>query len=302
VSNDRHYYRDGEEQLWRIEPGAPPYPYSRDDGWQRLRLWGMGIASEDVTGDGYPEVYLTSQGDNKLQTLQEGPATPHYGDIALRRGVTAHIPFTGGETLASTAWHPAFEDVNNDGRTDLFVSKGNVDAQLDYAMKDPSNLFIGRADGTFAEGALEAGIVGFDRGRGVALVDLNLDGLLDLVQVVRRENVQLWRNVGSGDGANPEPMGHWLAVDLDQAAANHDAIGAWVAVRAGGLQREREVTVGGGHASGQLVPLHFGLGGTTSAEVRVTWPDGDVGPWLPVEGDQVVRVERGAAAAQPLTP
>ena len=34
----------------------------------------MGIASQDLTGDGLPEVYLTSQADNKLQTLADGPA------------------------------------------------------------------------------------------------------------------------------------------------------------------------------------------------------------------------------------
>jgi hypothetical protein len=302
VSNDRHYYRDGEEQLWRIEPGQPPRQYTRDDGWERLRIWGMGVASEDVTGDAYPEVYLTSQGDNKLQTLADGGSRPTYRDIALRRGVTAHRPFVGGETLASTAWHPAFEDVNNDGFTDLYVSKGNVESQTEYASKDPSNLFIGQADGTFVEGAVAAGIVDYARARGAALVDLDLDGMLDLVQVVRRENVRIWHNLGAGEREEPEAMGHWLAVDIDQPAPNHDAIGAWVAVRAGGLEREREVSVGGGHASGQLVPLHFGLGSAESAEVRVTWPDGEVGPWLPVETDQVVRVERGAPAAQPLAP
>jgi hypothetical protein len=302
VSNDRHYYRDGEEQLWRIERGVEPRQYTRDDGWRRLRIWGMGIASEDLTADGYPEVYLTSQGDNKLQSLAQGPTTPDYEDIALRRGVTAHIPYTGGETLASTGWHPAFEDVNNDGLADLYVSKGNVENQADYAGRDPSNLFIGQTDGTFVEGAPTAGIVDFGRARGAALVDLNADGLLDLVEVVRRENVQLWRNVGTGDGAAPRSMGHWLAVDLEQDAPNHDGIGGWIAVRTGTLQREREVTVGGGHASGQLVPLHFGLGEAERAEVRVTWPDGEVGPWLPVDADQAVRIERGASSAVPLTP
>jgi hypothetical protein len=302
VSNDRHYYRDGEEQLWRVEPGQPPRAYTRDDGWERLRIWGMGIASEDLTDDGYLEVYLTSQGDNKLQTLADGPSSPTYEDIALRRGVTAHIPYAGGETLASTGWHPAFEDVNNDGLADLYVSKGNVEDQIDYATRDPSNLFIGQSDGTFVEGAPAAGIVDFGRARGAALVDLNADGLLDLVEVVRRENVRIWRNVGSGDARDPRPMGRWLGVELEQDAANHDAIGAWIAVRAAGMQREREVTVGGGHASGQLVPLHFGLGATERAEVRITWPDGEVGPWLPVEADQVIRVERGAAAVQPLLP
>ncbi len=89
----------------------------------------MGIASEDLTGDGYPEVYLTSQGDNKLQTLADGPAQPTYEDIALELGATAHRPFTGGDVLPSTAWHAEFADVNNDGFLDLFVAKGNVEAQ-----------------------------------------------------------------------------------------------------------------------------------------------------------------------------
>ena len=59
----------------------------------------MGIASQDITGDGYPEVYLTSQADNKLQTLAGGAGRPEYRDIALARGVTATTPFTGGDPL-----------------------------------------------------------------------------------------------------------------------------------------------------------------------------------------------------------
>ncbi len=302
VSNDRHYYQDGEEQLWRIEPGRPPRLYTAAEGWMPLRIWGMGIASQDLTGDGYPEVYLTSQGDNKLQTLADGPSKPAYDDIALRRGVTAHKPFAGDEQLASTAWHPAFEDVNNDGFVDLYVSKGNVERQLDQAMKDPTDLLIGQADGTFVEGAMQAGIVDFANVRGAALVDLNADGLLDLVQVVRREHVRLWRNVGSGDAASAGSLGRWIGVSLDQDAANHDAIGAWIDVRFGDREVTREVTVGGGHASGQLVPIHFGLGTADRADVRVTWPDGEVGPWLPVDADRTVRIQRGATAAQALVP
>jgi hypothetical protein len=262
----------------------------------------MGIASQDITGDGYPEIYLTSQGDNKLQTLADGPSRPLYADIALRRGATAHRPYIGGDPLASTAWHPAFEDVNNDTITDLFVSKGNVEAQTDYAMKDPSDLLIGLPDGTFIEGGTDAGIARFDRARGAALVDLNLDGLLDIVQVVRRQNVHVWRNVGAGTASQPAAMGHWLAVDLEQDTANHDAIGAWIAVKAGEHEVERELTVGGGHASGTAAPLHFGLGGATRADVRVTWPDGEVGPWLSAQADQVVTVRRGATAVEPVAP
>ena len=75
-------------------------------------------------------------------------------------------------------------------------------------MRDPNNLLLGQADGTFVEGAEEAGIVDYKRARGAAVVDLNLDGMLDLVVVNRVEPVTVWRNVGGGDGDNPAPMGN----------------------------------------------------------------------------------------------
>ncbi len=302
VSNDRNYYRDGQEQLWRIAPGEQPRQYTEADGWRPVQIWGMGIASQDLTGDGYPEVFLTSQGDNKLQTLENDPAQPTYKDMALKAGVTAQRPYAGGDVLPSTAWHPEFEDVNNDGLVDLFVSKGNVEAQPDYATRDPSNLLIGQADGTFVEGGEAAGIVGYDRARGASLVDLNLDGMLDLVVVHREANVSLWRNVGSGDADQPAPMGHWLAIELGQPAPNVDAIGAWVEVRVGERTVVREVTVGGGHVGGKSGWIHTGLGDADEAEVRVQWPDGETGPWMTVGADQFVTIERGATDATPWQP
>lgn len=302
MTNDRHYYRDGEDQLWRIEPGVAPRLYTREDGWQQLVIWGMGIASEDVTGDGYPEVVLTSQGDNRFQELVDGPTQPTYADSALRRGTTAHRPFTGDQTLPSTAWHPEFADVNNDGLMDLYLSKGNVEAQDGYALEDPSDLLLGLPDGTFVESAREAHLLSFGRSRGAALVDLNLDGLLDLIEVNRRENVKLFRNTGAatGDGASTGgaavPMGHWLALRLRQDGGNRDAIGAWVEVRAGDRTTQREVAIGGGHAGDQLGWVHVGLGDRDRADVRIHWPDGEVGPWASVAADGFYVVERGSEA------
>ncbi|MEO6578405.1 MAG: CRTAC1 family protein [Candidatus Limnocylindria bacterium] len=302
VSNDRHYYRGGQEQLWRVEAGADPGLWTREEGWQPLSIWGMGIASYDVTGDGYPEVYLASQTDNKLQTLAHGASRPEYTDIAIRRGATAHKPYVGDVTMRSTAWHPQFEDVNNDGFVDLFVSKGNVEAMGDFAARDPNNLLLGQADGTFVEGGADAGIATFLRARGAALADLNLDGLLDIVIVNRRENVQLWRNQGGGDGAPPAPMGHWLALRLQQPGANRDAIGAWIEVRVDARVSSRELTIGGGHASGQLGWSHFGLGDAGRADVRVTWPDGEVGPWQQVEANGFAVIDRSTGEIQRWTP
>jgi hypothetical protein len=302
MTNDRHYYTGGSDQLWRVEPGRTPTLYTDADGWVRLEIWGMGIASQDLTGDGYPEIYLTSQGDNKLQTLLAGPDTPTYRDIALKRGVNAAQPFTGGDTLPSTAWHPEFTDVNNDGFTDLFVSKGNVSEQPGYATKDPSNLFIGQADGTFVEGAGEAGILSFERGRGAAVADLNLDGLPDLVEMNYLAPTRMWRNVGSGDGTEPVAMGHWLGVRPTQPGPNRDAIGAVIEVELGDLTIRRELMVGGGHAGGQLGWVHVGLGPAEGARVRVTWPDGEVGPWMQVDADQLVTIERGTNDPRPWQP
>lgn len=302
VSNDRQYYdfQLGEEQLWRIEPGAAPRRYTADDGWVQLQVWGMGIASHDLTGDGLPEVYLTSQGDNKLQTLASGPAQPMYRDIALKRGVLGTRPVYGDDPLPSTAWHPAFEDVNNDGFIDLFVTKGNVAQQQGYATRDPANLYLGRPDGTFTDEAGAAGLVDFERGRGAALVDLDRDGLLDLVEVRLDAPVRVMHNPGAGTGSDAAQMGTWVGIRPHQAGPNPDAIGAIIEVRVGDAVLREEVVAGGGHISGALGPLHVGLGQATRAAVRVTWLDGTQGPWLDVDAGTTVVVDRDPARATPL--
>jgi len=302
VANDRHYYRNGEEQLWSVEEGELPRLYTRDEGWKKLQIWGMGIASSDITGDGYPEVYITSQGDNKLQSLSDGSEEPRYGDIAIRRGVLAHRPYSGGDVLPSTSWHPEFQDVNSDSFTDLYVSKGNVDAMPEFAAKDPNNLFLGQPDGTFVEAADVAGTVHFARTRGAALVDLNLDGMLDLVEVNRVENVKIWMNAGWGTVDEPQQMGNWIAVDITQPSTNRDSVGSWIEVRIGDRTTRREVTVGGGHASGQLGWIHFGIGPASQAEIRVIWPDGEEGPWMPVDANQFITITRGMSEAAARVP
>jgi len=296
MSNDRNYDRNAREQLWRVSPGEEPREYGEANGWRDLTIWGMGIASQDLTGDGKPEIYLTSQADNKLQVLEDGAKGPAYADIALERGVTAQRPYAGDGVLPSTAWHPEFDDMNNDGRMDLFVTKGNVDTQVDYASYDPNNLLLGREDGTFTERGSQAGIENGARSRGAAVVDLNLDGLLDLVVMNRRVPAEVRRNVGTGTPAVPRSPGKWVAVRLRQPAPNTAAVGAFVEVRADGRTTTREVTVGGGHASGETGWIHFGLGTAASAEVRVTFPGAAAGPWMPVVPDSFYDVTRGAAA------
>jgi hypothetical protein len=291
ISNDREYYKGGQEQLWRVHPGAEPSLYAEEEGWKRLRIWGMGIAGHDLDGDGYPEYYLTSMADNKLQRLAEIPANepprPTYADIALTKGATAHRPYTGGEIKPSTAWHAQFEDVNNDGRADLFVVKGNVAEMPDFALRDPNNLLLQDETGSFVEAGELAGVASFDVGRGGMLVDLNLDGLLDMVVVNRWKPAQIWRNAGPGDG-------RWVQLRLQQDGPNRDGIGSWIEVRARGKITRREITVGGGHASGHLGWWHMGVGAADAVDVRVLWPDGASGEWQRIESNRFYLLDRNA--------
>jgi len=97
-------------------------------------------------------------------------------------------------------------------------------------------------------------------------------------------------------------MGHWIAVRLQQPGGNRDAIGSWIEVRTGEGTNQREVTIGGGHAGGQLGWIHFGLGDADRAQIRVRWPDGEIGPWLELDADRFATIERGATELQPWVP
>lgn len=286
VSNDREYYKGGEEQLWQFPAGAIPALYAAAHGWKPLQIWGMGIASHDLTGDGYPEVFLTSMSDNKLQTLEAGAAQPRYSDIAFKRGVTAHRPYAGGDVHPSTAWHAQFADLNNDGMADLFIVKGNVSTMPDFATLDPNNLLLQKTDGNFFEAGNHAGLASYRRGRGGMVTDLNGDGLLDVLVINRWDKAQLWRQTSSGAAA---AAGRWLQLRLQQASGNRDAVGAWVEVKLGDGDVapviRQELTVGGGHASGHMGWMHFGLGTAATVQLRVQWPHVGWSNWLPAKAD-----------------
>ena len=266
ISNDRHYYlKGGHEEMWRLDPLAPR---TEADGWDKVSLWGMGIASGDVDRNGWPDVMLTSMGDQLLQFNSAG----RLASAPYEAGATAHRPFVGDDGRPSTGWHAEFGDIDNDGRLDLFIAKGNVDQMPSNAMADPNNLLMQGVDGRFHEAAGAAGVARTDRSRGGGLADFDGDGRLDLVVVNRRAPMELWQNVSGAVGA-------WLAVQPRQSGANRNAVGAWVEVRTADGVQAREVTVGGGHGGGQAGPLHFGLGRAGEAEVRVIWPDGTASPW-----------------------
>ncbi len=303
VTNDRQYYRGGEEQMWRVDPGRTPKLFTAADGWGHLSIWGMGIAEADLSGNGYPEYALTSMGDTKLQELDpeedqgDDGLKPVYKDIAFDVGATAQRPYQGTDYRPSTGWHSEFADVNNDGLLDLFISKGNVELMPEFAAYDPDNLLLGGWDGNFTEVGGQAGIASEKRGRGAAVVDLNLDGMLDIVVVNRNSPASLFRNLGARTAWGHEPLGNFLEVELAEPDTNRNAVGARISVKTGNHTMTRTVAVGGGHASGQAGFVHFGLGTAERAEIRIKWPDGEWSHTYKAFADNFVRIERGKAAA-----
>ena len=280
ISNDRHYYvRAGYEQMFSLNPLKE---YGDAEGWPRLKLWGMGIGSRDITGDGLPEVMLTSMADQLLQINKGGGVMQ---DAPYGIGTYATSPYKGDDGRPSTGWHAEFGDVDNDGRPDLFIAKGNVDQMPSNAIHDPNNLLMQQPDGTFVEKADAAGVGTGERSRGAGFADLNRDGRLDLVVMNRRAPMELWQNVTEGSG-------HWVQLEPLQDGPNRRAVGAWVELRTPAGVQSQEVTVGGGHVSGHAGPLHFGLGAEDGAEVRVIWPDGGVSDWQKVAPGRVIRLVR----------
>jgi hypothetical protein len=282
ISNDRHYYvRGGYEQMFRLSPLS-----ERVDDWKKVSLWGMGIASQDINGDGLPDVMLTSMGD---QLLQFNTGTG-FQNAPFSIGTYSQRPFLGDDGRPSTGWHAEFGDIDNDGLMDLFISKGNVDQMPSNAIHDPNNLLMQQTDGTFVEKADKAGIATTERSRGAALADFDGDGLLDIVVVNRRAPIELWQNVTKNTG-------DWAAIE-PKTARNTLAVGSWIEVRANGRITAREVTVGGGHAGGQSGPVHFGLGNAEQAEFRIIWPDGAVSDWTELPENQITRVRPNGTALE----
>lgn len=178
---------------------------------------GMGVAVGDIDNDGYPDLFLTCYGKPNVlyHNVSDGNGGRRFEDITARAGIGSHPDWTTRPNFSTSA---AFLDYNADGLLDLFVcSYVKVDLKNYPKCFDPSQpdrrdicrptafapttcvLYRNNGNGTFTDVSKEAGIaVPQAKALGVAALDLDDDGLIDIF--VANDGVPnfLFRNLGGG--------------------------------------------------------------------------------------------------------
>jgi hypothetical protein len=154
-------------------------------------------------------------------------------------------------------------------------------------------LLLNRGNGTFLPATARLGPYGQnDRmGRGVAFVDLDNDGRVDIVLNPMNEPAVLLRNIADAGR-------HWLGVEL-RNAEHADIVGARVVLHAGGRAQTRFAKGGGSYASSSDRRMVFGLGGADRIDrVVVTWPDGGRQEWSALAVDRYHVLTQGEKTAR----
>lgn len=123
-------------------------------------------------------------------------------------------------------------------------------------------------------------------GRGLATVDFNNDGRVDLLVVDHEGPVALLEN-------ETRSAQHWLKLDLRGSGRNSRAYGARVTGRAGDQVWLAEVSPASSYLSSSDPRIHWGLGAASKLDtLEIRWPSGQTQTLADVKGDQIVIVRQ----------
>jgi hypothetical protein len=236
---------------------------------------GMGLAFGDYDNDGRVDFHITNFSDDS-NVLYRNDGDANFTDVSFQAGMgEATIPFLG--------WGTSFFDFDNDGWKDLIVANGHVYPTVDeyqwgtsfaqqiLLFKNGKAQPNGRLHFERVAAAPNSGLAEAFSARGLAIVDLDGDGKLDVVTGNMDGAPSILRNVA--DSKN-----HWLALKLigdTTKKSTKDAVGSKVFVTTGKLRQRFDVVSGASYASQNEQTIHVGLGEWTKIDkLEVVWANG----------------------------
>jgi hypothetical protein len=243
---------------------------------------GMGLDFRDFNNDGYPDIAFTALNN------QTFPLFLNTGKKAFREVTTESGMRT--LTLRMAGYGVGLYDFDNDGWKDLFVARGHVSSLPQPGLDIDQNNTVFRnpgASGKWQALTEEAGLTAKPpaRHRGCAFGDLDGDGKIDVVVTALGGDAEIWMN-------RSESAGHWLDITLEGTKSNRDGIGAQIKLVTKGGTQYNHMTSSVSYASSSYGPVHFGLGGNTTAEsVEIRWPSGMVQTLRNLAADRVLKVK-----------
>lgn len=281
-----HNNRDGTFTDVTTSAGLTPAPNSQ------------GLAWGDYNNDGLLDLYIphgTSTGKgNQKNVLYRNNGDGTFTNVAAEAGVD-----DGTDT-----WAAVWGDYDNDGFLDLFVARPGT------GIIGPGNaniLYHNNGDGTFTDVATQEGVALEDgeitsAHKLAAWGDYDDDGYLDLCV---KDGIGPGLSTGDANIGkhyllkNNGGSNHYIKLYLTGVQSNLRGIGARVTVTHDGAIAFRNNNGGGGGEWGSQGdgPLHFGIGASATATVRITWPSGIVDVLQSVPANTFLSITEGSSPA-----
>lgn len=220
----------------------------------------MGVDVVDFNGDGRPDIW-SANFEHESFAIYRNEGNWLFRNVSELTGV-ASIP------ALYVGWGTAFQDFDLDGDADVVVTNGNVVRHPSHSSVRQRLLLLENQDSAwFVEtgGDPDSPFSLPREGRGLAILDWNLDGRPDIALSPLNDPVEVLEN-------QAEASGDWLGVQLIGAESARHPVGAVVEVHLQERILTRQVKGGGSYASSSGKTLFFGIPrGETVQQILIRW-------------------------------